>query len=556
MAGMRLSVSGMDSRVRQTAVYMMLWLVAMTLPAQNLVFLEHSDVLAFDRERLPDAQILRGDVRFRHEEALMFCDSAYFYEKSNSVTAFGHVRFLQGDTLSGYGDRLYYDGNTRLARLCRHVRLIHRSTTLTTDSLNYDRNTDLAYYFTGGTIQDSLNLLKSVWGQYCTATNQALFRKDVHLQNERFTFDTDTLLYNTKTSLAQIVCPTVIVYDTVTTILSSNGSYNTDSEQSVLYDRSLITHNDGKQLTADTIFYNKKTGYGRLLHNIELRDTAQHLTLYGHFGEAWEENKRGYVTDSAHLIECSEADNPSYVHADTLYTQQIPYTDTLGQDTSYQQITAWHHVRAYNRDYQLVCDSLSANSRDSIAVLHRSPVCWADSNQVSADSITLYFVNDRLHHIYGVGVAFGTRQINDTCFDQMAGKEMWAWLNDSTVYKVDVTGNAQTVFYPKEDDGSLIGVNTTQSSFIQIFLENRKIDHILFTTATQGVLYPLDQVSKKERFLGGYFWAEAERPLSPDDIFRMPPRTERPRQQTVSATEDIGDTPPAPSKSNQLRHSR
>ncbi len=535
--------------MRRLPLFIFFTAFVLSLSAQNLVFLEHSDVLAFDQERLPDAQILRGDVRFRHDEALMFCDSAYFYEHSNSVTAFGHIRFIQGDTLSGYGDKLYYDGNTRLARLCRNVQLFHRSTTLTTDSLNYDRNTDLAYYFTGGTIRDSLNVLQSVWGQYSTATNQALFRQNVHLQNDRFTFDTDTLLYNTKTSMARIVCPTVIVYDTVTTIYSSNGTYNTSTEQSVLYDRSLVTHNDGQQLTGDTIYYNKQTGYGKLLHNIEIRDTTQHLTLYGHFGEAWEENKRGYVTDSAQLVEWSQADNLTYMHADTLFIEKVSYTDTLGQDTSYQQVRAYHHVRAYNRDYQLVCDSLSANSRDSIAVLHHAPICWSDSNQVSADSITLYFVNEKLHHIYGVGSAFGTRQVNDTCFDQMAGKEMWAWINDSTLYKVDVTGNAQTVFYPKEDDGSIIGVNTTQSSFIQIFLENRKIEHILFTTSTTGVLYPLDQSTHQNRFLGGYFWAEAEKPLSPDDIFRFSVPTERPKQPIISAAEDSDNNPPAAGQS-------
>lgn len=532
---------------------MAVWLAAVTLAAQNLVYLEHSDVLAFDRDRLPDAQILRGDVRFRHDDALMFCDSAYFYEKSNSVTAFGRVRFLQGDTLSGYGDRLYYDGNARLARLCRNVRLIHIGDTLTTDSLNYDRNANLAYYFTGGTIRDSLNSLQSVWGQYSTSDNQALFRRNVHLQNDRFTFDTDTLLYNTKTSLARIVCPTVIVYDTVTTILSSNGTYNTSTEQSVLYDRSLITHNDGQQLTGDTIFYDKKAGYGRLLRNIEITDTAQHITLYGHFGEAWEQDKRGYVTDSARVVEWSQADNYTYLHADTLFTEQITYTDTLGQDTSYQQLRAFHHVRAYNRDYQLVCDSLSANSRDSVIVLHHAPVCWSDSNQVSADSITLHFVNEKLHHIHGVGAAFGTRQISDSCFDQIQGREMWAWMNDSTVYKVDVNGNAQTVFYPKEDDGSIIGVNTTQSSFIQIFLNDRKIDHILFTTSTSGVLYPLDQLARKEQFLGGYFWAETERPLSPDDIFRIPLPAERPKRQAVSAVEDDGGTAPASPQNKLIR---
>ena len=532
--------------MKRLSVYLFLFANLLTAVGQNLVYLEHSDVLAFDNDRLPDAQILRGDVRFRHDEALMFCDSAYFYEKSNSVTAFGRVRFVQGDTLAGYGDRLYYDGNTRLARLCRNVRLVHRATTLTTDSLNYDRNSEIAYYFTGGTIQDTLNSLQSIWGQYNTVTNEALFRRQVHLQNDRFTFDTDTLFYNTETSLARIVCPTVIVYDTTTTIYSSNGTYNTSSEQSALYDRSLITQQDGQQLTADTIYYNKKDGYGRLLKHIEIRDTAQHLSLSGNFGEAWEADKRAYVTDSARLIEWSDEENPTYCHADTLFTEEVAYQDTLGKDTTFQQVRAYHHVRAYNAEYQLVCDSLSANSRDSVAVLHKMPVCWSDSSQVSADSITIYFVNDKLHHIYGVGSAFGTRQVNDTCFDQISGREMWAWADDSTIYKVDVTGNAQTVFYPKEDDGSIIGVNTTQSSFIQVFLKDRQIDHVLFTTTTSGVLYPLEQLPYNDRFLGGYFWAEDARPVSPNDIYRITQPVQRPKQQPVSAVEEDNAVPSKP----------
>ena len=114
------------------------------------MYLEHSETLSFDQERIANAQILRGNVIFRHEDALMYCDSAYFYDQENSLDAFGHVRFEQGDTLKGYGDKLFYDGNTKLARLRRHVRLVHgqedNPTVLTTDSLNYDRGRDVAYY--------------------------------------------------------------------------------------------------------------------------------------------------------------------------------------------------------------------------------------------------------------------------------------------------------------------------------------------------------------------------------------------------------------------------
>ena len=92
---------------------------------QTMVYLEKAQNLLFDQERIADAQILKGDVIFRHEDALMYCDSAYFYEGTNSLDAFGRVRFVQGDTLKGFCDKLFYDGNVKLARMRRHVRLVH-----------------------------------------------------------------------------------------------------------------------------------------------------------------------------------------------------------------------------------------------------------------------------------------------------------------------------------------------------------------------------------------------------------------------------------------------
>ena len=76
--------------------------------AQTLVYLERADNLLFDQEKLPDARIVVGNVLFRHDDALMYCDSANFYEGSNSLEAFGHVKMVQGDTLTGYGDKLFY----------------------------------------------------------------------------------------------------------------------------------------------------------------------------------------------------------------------------------------------------------------------------------------------------------------------------------------------------------------------------------------------------------------------------------------------------------------
>lgn len=529
------------------------WLVillgsVMSLWAQDKVYLEHAETLSFDENRLPDAQILRGDVQFRHDEAMMYCDSAYFYEASNSLHAFGHVRFNQGDTLLGFGDILYYDGNTKRARMRRHVKLVHRHTTLTTDSLNYYRVDDLAYYFSGGVIRDSLNTLESLWGQYCPGTNEAVFKTNVHLDHPEFTLDADSLRYNTETHVANLIASTRIVYEEETTILSDWGWYNTANETSMLLDRSQVIHTDGKQLTGDTIYYDKQKGYGHILGAMEMTDTVQKATLYGDYGEYYEVEKRGMATRRAMLEDWSREDT-LYIHADTLYTEESPYRlaqvvqrdsvnkDTLWRDTTYRQVRAFHHVRTYSHEYQLVCDSMHYDGKDSVIHLCGMPVCWNYSQQVSADTIHVYLKDGEVDYAHGIGNAIMIKQEAREEFDQMMGKEMKAWVRDGELKEVLVSGNAETVFYPKEDDGTFIGLNRTQSSFVHVYLENQQVDHVLFTTATTGVLYPLNQVTQAQQYLVGYFWAVEERPRHKEDIFSNPNRTRRPEQQAVSASE-------------------
>lgn len=528
----------------------------------SLVFLEHSETLSFDEARLPDAQILRGDVCFRHDSVLMYCDSAYFFEKENSLHAFGHVHMIQGDTLEGFSDVLYYNGNTKLARMRQRVRLIHQQTTLTTDSLNYDRTRNIAYYFSGGQIVDSLNTLNSHWGQYTPDNHQAIFRGEVRLINPNFVLTADTLGYNTETYQSDLVGPTEILYEEETTILSTNGWYNTQTELSMLLDRSRIIHTDGMTLTGDTIYYDKHNGYGRIVGHIESTDSTNHMTLYGNMGEIWETNNRAYVTDSAMMVDWSDSTTLTYMHADTLWTEEIPYQiysllqkdsilidsvlvaqtpDTLWKDTAYQQFRAFRHVRIYRDDLQAVCDSARYHGKDSLLTLFGMPICWNEDNQLSADLIDIYIKNATVDYLHGKENALTIKKESINEYNQMSGKEMFAYLRDGDVYLVNVQGNAETVFYPREEDGTLLGVNRTQSSFIKLYITDRQIDHVVFTTATTGVMIPLNQALPSEKQLSGFFWAEAERPRQPEDIFLRPERTQRPEKTTISAASDDED---------------
>lgn len=545
----------------------------------SLVYLEHSQTLSFDEVRLPDAQILRGDVCFRHDSVLMYCDSAYFFEKENSLHAFGHVHMIQGDTLEGFSDVLYYNGNTKLARMRKHVRLLHQETVLTTDSLNYNRKKNIAYYFSGGMIEDSLNTLTSRWGQYTPDNHQAIFRDNVKLLNPKFVLTADTLGYNTETYQSDLVGPTQILYEEETTILSTNGWYNTQTEHSMLLDRSKIIHNDGITITGDTIYYDKQQGYGRSIGNIESTDSTNQMTLYGQYSELWEDGNRAYVTDSAMMLDWSDSTMFTYMHADTLWTEEIPYQtysllikdsvmvdsvlvasapDTIWKDTSYQQLRAFHHVRIYREDLQAVCDSARYHGKDSLLTLFGLPICWNEDNQMSADLIDVYFKNQTIDYLHGIGSALTVKREGYNEYDQMSGKEMLAYVRDGDIYLVDVQGNAETVFYPREDDGSYVGVNRTQSSFVKVYLQDRHIDHVVFTTATTGVMIPLNQALPEEQFLSSFFWAEDERPRRPMDIFLHPERTKRPDNtiSSAAAEEDEDEEEEEETTTKQSRRKR
>jgi len=310
---------------RVTNPYSVTTLTNTVNPLQNkkstLVYLENSESLSFDKLLHPDVQVLKGNVRFRHENMILYCDSAYFYETANSLDAFGRVKINQADTLFVYGDALYYDGNTKLARLRKNVRMENRKTVLTTDSLNYNRMINLAYYYTGGRIVDELNILTSLWGQYSPATNIALFKTNVHLTNKNFILKSDTLKYNTKDYIANIVGKSHIIYNKETDVYSTKGWYNTKSERMMLLDRSLIVHKDGKTMIGDTIFYDKKSKYGEGYSHVEMADSIQKSNLNGNYVLYNETDKSGITTDSALLIDWSSQDT-LFVHADTLYTSK------------------------------------------------------------------------------------------------------------------------------------------------------------------------------------------------------------------------------------------
>jgi lipopolysaccharide export system protein LptA len=519
------------------------------LPNVKIIYMENADLISFDQLLNPDFQVLRGHVKFRHDDATLSCDSAYFYKNSNSLDAFGNVKIVQGDTLFVYGDILYYDGNSKLARMRERVRMVNRKTTLTTDSLNYDRTTQIAYYFTGGKIVDAENTLTSVWGQYSTATEDALFKNTVKLKNKNFIMDSDTLKYNTKSHIANLVGKTHIIYQDETDIYTDKGWYNTETERSMLLNRSLMVNKEGKSITGDTIFYDKSKKFGESYGKVELNDTIQKSTLYGNYVYYNEDTELGIATDSALLIDWSDQEKKMYIHADTLQTQK---------DSVYHTARAWNHARFYRKDIQGMTDSLFYSSRDSMIHLYKSPVLWQESQQLSSDQIHIYTKNKKVDKMHLDQSALSIQRVDSLYFNQLSGKEITAFMDSGQLKRVEVNGNAETVYFARDDvDSTLIGANKTVSSLVVMHFKDKKIDRIILTTASEGTFCPIDLLKDEFIYLENFFWIENQRPQSGDDVFKVFSSGDRPKFDFIKQSERSSKEEPKESEiSDEIEKSK
>jgi len=277
----------------------------------------NADFYTYDRKIIANAERLIGNVKLSHNNAILFCDSAYSYKDSNMVDAFGHVHIIQGDTLNLYGDRIKYEGNSRIARVRGNVKLVNKSIVLTTDELTFDLRSNIGNYQTWGKIVDTANVLVSKIGRYYANEDLFFFKDSVKVTNKDFILTADTLKYNSKIERVYIVGPTHIVGTTKQgTLYSEKGWYDTRTNIAELYKASKIIGKE-QSLQGDTLFYSRDAGTGRAQSRVLLSDTTNHVAITGRSGTYNEKTKIAFVTDSAVFMQFSPKDT-LFLHADTL----------------------------------------------------------------------------------------------------------------------------------------------------------------------------------------------------------------------------------------------
>lgn len=474
----------------------------------------NADELQYSEQGGVPVRKLVGNVQLRQKDVTLFCDHADFYFDENRVDAFGNVHIKQGDTINIYGETLHYDGNLKKAKLETKVKLTDAKMVLTTEQLDYDLNSRVGFYLQGGKLVSDDAVLTSKHGYYFANTADVFFKKEVKLRHPDYLLSSDTLKFNTVSQTAYFVSPTTIHSDSFD-VYCESGYYNTRYDIAQ-FEKNARLDSKNQQLKADTIFFQRKRGYGHARSNVHWSDTVNHLSMRGNYAQYYENNDRIIATENAVLI--IELDNDSmFVTADTLFS----FKDTVGQ---FRSLFAFHHVKIFKSDLQGVCDSIAFSYRDSVFRMFDHPVLWVDNNQLNADTMNMYLKGRQLHRMDLLQNAFAVEESDSGIYNQVSGKDMQGYFKEGYLQRMEVQGNGESIYYAKDDSNAYIGVNKAICSNMTIlFTNDKKVDRIYFLTQPDATLYPLNEFPKEESKLKNFQWLIAKKPKSREEL--MEPRS-------------------------------
>lgn len=463
----------------------------------------------FTDPKYPGATVSIGNVFVEHDGATLRCDKAYIYQELKLIKALGNVVMNQGDTVFQYSKYVDYDGTKRFAKSWGNVVLKDPMMTLETDTLKFDRELQLLHYENGGKIKDTTNVLTSKIGHYYLETNKFQAYTNVELTNKESNLKSNQLDYNTYTGIADLTGPSTITSDK-NSIYTENGHHNSKTNISHFLKNSKIYYQD-RTISGDSLYYNKNKEFASATGNIKVLDTANNSLIKGGYAEFYKLKDSVYITDKAVAISLVEKDS-LYIHGNKLMV-----TGKVDE----RIVRAFNKVKFFKIDLQGKCDSLISDEKTGLTKLFKSPVMWAQDNQITGD--TIHFISnaktEQLDSLKVLNNAFMIQK-DSAGYSQLKGKNMYGRFENNQLKTLDDVGNSEVIYYMRDEAQVLIGIMKMQSSRnIFITMNNKEIETIDFNNKPDGNTYPPSLFMEKDKLLKGFIWREKEQPKKMEDIF-------------------------------------
>ena len=456
---------------------------------------------------------LLGNVHFNYRGTEMFCDSAHYKKPTEEVWAYGHVHMNKQDSLNLFCDSMYFNGRKSYAKLWSHVRVRDREYKVTADTLEYDAKKAQAIYRYGGRIENitSQEVLTSRVGYFHPNTKESFFRGNVVYKSPDLKMTTDTLQYNYLRHRVYFYGPTNID-NKETKVYCERGWFDVENEEGVFQGNARIDQ-EPRIIHGDSLYYHAKQKIAIGRGHVTVLDTAQKVEFNGGYLYSNELSHQDLLTEKP-WVRMMKSKDTLYLRADTL----LHFRDTANTTL---RIAGRHNVKFFQVKIQGKADSLHYDKVTGIMDMWGDPYFWSNNSELHGDSIRAYVKNDTvIEKVHLRFNAFAANEIDSGKFyNQLAGKEIWAYLKDNELIRAEVLANARTIYFPEEtiktDTSTIIkrnGMNRIFAADLRVYLDSGEVTGITFIKQPEGIFFPIDQIDPKEQYLQGFSWSPALRP--------------------------------------------
>jgi lipopolysaccharide export system protein LptA len=487
-------------------------LVSQNLLAQvpKIILVEHSDYFDVNQLEAPDAALLTGNVRVNHDGVIMTCNKAYYFQKENYIKAFGNVQLVQGDTLYLNSKYAEYNGNMKQAFATGDAIMRSPESTLVTDTINFNRNTQEVYYNSNGTITNRDNTLKSKSGKYYVAEKKFQFLTAVTITNPKYVIKSNHLDYYSNSGHSYLFGPSTITSKT-NYIYTEKGFYDTKRNLAHFLRKSYIKYDD-RLIEGDSLYYDRNREFASASRNVKIKDSVNRGIVKGHYAELYKNQDSMFVTKRAVAVNFIENDSV-YIHGKKLMV-------TGPEDN--RIIRAFKNVRFFKTDMSGKCDSIHSSAKIGLTKLIGNPILWNGESQITGDIMHL-IGNKTTQKLDSLKVLNNTFIVSKdtlgTGFNQVKGQNLFGKFLEGKLHDVDIIKNAEVIYYMRNDLQELIGINKNVSSKINIIFDNKEIEDITFFKQVDGTIFPEKELPEPDRKLRGMVWRGDEKIKSKDDIF-------------------------------------
>ncbi|MFD0939252.1 hypothetical protein HQN85_12675 [Pedobacter boryungensis] len=186
-------------------------------------------------------------------------------------------------------------------------------------------------------------------------------------------------------------------------------------------------------------------------------------------------------------------------------------------------IKAFHNVRVFKSNMQAKADSLFYTAADSTLRWYKNPILWSEGTQQTGDTIHVFFKNDKIHSFQVLQNGFLVNvETDSTKFNQVKGKKITGFFREGELRNMYVDGNAESIYYSKDDKGNYDKMNQSVSSRIKFLFKDKELTDILYIKEAEGATNPMNKLPK-ETLLTGFIWKPELRPVSKADIIKGKP---------------------------------